>query len=296
MSDKQANVLQVSCAQMHWARPVERNLEMTGKFIKEAAAQGSRVVVFPEASITGYYFPYVIKITRNEVIAALDEVRQMVAGSGLWAIVGSIREWKGKFLNLAHVIDPEGNISYEYAKVQLAGKNEREHCRPGNKVAFFRIDGIDCTMSICRDGRHPELFRIPAMMGARIFFQPSCSSENVEAVVWKRVSGRAQQAAGPKAFIHHLVANTVGQSPDGKETSSGESFIRDCTGLPLAQAGYYEETLITAVLDLDKANGYYAKQSALYPEFLREHWQRMMEAVRERANCNPEEDQDYMSK
>ncbi|HUU28562.1 MAG TPA: carbon-nitrogen hydrolase family protein [archaeon] len=290
MSDTEANVLQVSCAQMHWARPVERNLEMTGKFIKEAAALGSRVVVFPEASLTGYYFPYVIRLPRSEVIAALDEAARAVAEAGIWAIVGSIRAWKDGFLNLAHVIDPTGSVAYEYAKVQLAGKNERKHCLPGNKVAFFQIDGIDCTMSICRDGRHPELFRIPVMMGARIFFQPSCSSENIEAVVWKRVSGRAQQAAGPKAFIHHVVANTVGQSPDGRESSSGQSFIRDCTGLPLAEAGYYEETLITAVLDLDKATGYYAKQSALYPEFLREHWQAMIEAVRARAGRNPEEE------
>jgi len=289
MSEQKSNVLQVSCAQLHWAKPLERNIEVMKHYMKEAARQGSRVILFPEANLTGYYFPYVLKLPRSEVIAALDEACKAAAEAGIWAIVGSIRPWRESFLNLAHVIDPTGRVSYEYAKVQLAGKDERKYCTPGNKVAFFKIDDTACTLSICRDGRHPELFRIPAMMGAKVFFQPSCSSENVEAVVWKRTSGRAQQAAGPKALIHHVVANTVGQSPDGKQTSSGQSFIRDCTGLPLAEAGYYEETLITAVLDLDKASGYYAKQSAQYPEFLREHWERMMEAVRQRADLNPEE-------
>jgi len=290
MDAAKGNAIQVSAAQMHWARPLERNLEMIRRFIAEAAGEGSRVLVLPEASLTGYYFPYVIKLPRQVVLDALAETARAAAQAGIWVITGSLRAWKDKFLNLAHVIDPSGSVTYEYAKVQMAGRDEKKYCVPGNKIAFFRIDGIDCTLSICRDGRHPELFRIPAMMGAKIFFQPSCSSESVEGVAWKRTAGRAQQAAGPKSLIHHVVANTVGQSPDGKETSSGQSFIRDCTGLPLAEAGYYEETLITAVLDLDKATGYYAKQSAEYPEFLRGHWQAMMEAVRAQAGKNPEED------
>lgn len=288
MSDIPATI-QVSAAQMHWARPLECNLAETEKYIKLAAAQGSRVLILPEASITGYYFPYAVSLSRETVLDALGQVCRMAAEQEIWVIAGSIRRWKDTFLNLAHVIDPTGSVTYEYAKVQLAGDDERKYCTPGNKVAFFHIDSVPCTMSICRDGRHPELFRVPAMIGARIFFQPSCSSEHVEAVAWKRISGRAQQAAGPKSYIHHVVANTVGQSPDGKQTSSGQSFIRDCTGLPLAEAGFYEETLITAVLDLDKATGFYARQSAEHPEFLRAHWQGMIEAVKERAGRNPED-------
>ena len=46
--------LQVSCVQLHWARSLERNLERTLHFIKAAAAEGSRVVLFPETNLTGY--------------------------------------------------------------------------------------------------------------------------------------------------------------------------------------------------------------------------------------------------
>lgn len=289
MTERKLGAMQVSCVQMHWARSLERNLDLTRKFIAQAASEGSRAVLFPEASLTGYYFPYAVKLSRQTVIAALEEAARSAAENKIWAIVGSIRAWKDKFLNLAHVIDPSGSVTYEYAKVQLAGEDERRYCIPGEKVAFFRIDEVDCALSICRDGRHPELFQIPAMLGARIFFQPSCSSESLEAVTWKRASGRAQQAAGPKAYIHHLAANTVGQSPDGAESSSGQSFIRDATGLPLAEAGFYEECLLTAVLDLDKATGFYAKQSSCYPEFLRKHWEAMKQAVLERKDSSPEE-------
>ena len=74
------------------------------------------------------------------------------------------------------------------------------------------------------------------MAGAQILFHPSCSSDEIEAVAWKRLSGRAQQPVGPNTKMFHCVANTIGQSPDGKQTSSGWSFIREPNGIPLAEA------------------------------------------------------------
>jgi predicted amidohydrolase len=170
----------------------------------------------------------------------------------------------------------------------MAGADERKYCRGGNKLSLFEIDGALCTLVICRDGRHPELYRIPAMAGAQILFQPSCSSDEIEAVAWKRVSGRAQQPAGPNSKIFHCVANTVGQSPDGKQTSSGASFIREPSGIPLAEAGYYQEEMITAVLDLARADRCYVRDSQQYPPFLQKYWEAMIAEVRARANEKPE--------
>ena len=64
-----------------------------------------------------------------------------------------------RHLNIAHVINPAGAIVYEYAKVHMAGRDERKYCRGGNKLAFFEIDGVPCTLVICRDGRHPAQAR-----------------------------------------------------------------------------------------------------------------------------------------
>jgi predicted amidohydrolase len=281
-------VLQVSCVQLHWARSLERNLEQTVRFIGMAAAEGSRVVLFPEANLTGYDFPSVVKLDPREVEQALDRARRTAAEAGIWAIVGTLKKTPDRFLNLAHVISPDGRVAYEYAKVHLAGRDEKAHCRGGDKLALFEIDGVPCTLVICRDGRHPELYRLPAMAGAKILFHPSCSSDEIEAVAWKRISGRAQQPAGPTTGIFHCVANTVGQSPDGKQTSSGQSFIREPAGLPLAEAGYYQEEMITAVLDLDRAGRGYALDSLEAPPFLRGHWERMIEDVKARAGIKPE--------
>lgn len=282
------SALQVSCVQLHWARSLERNLERTIHHIRRAAEAGSRVVLFPEANLTGYYFPDVVRLDPGEVERALARTCRAAAESGIWVIAGSLKKTRDRYLNLAHVISPEGAVVYEYAKVHLAGRDEKVHCRGGDKLALFEIDGVPCTLVICRDGRHPELYRIPAMAGAKVLFHPSCSSDEIGAVAWKRVSGRAQQPAGPTTGIFHCVANTVGMAPDGKQTSSGQSFIREPAGLPLAEAGYYQEEMITAVLDLDRADRGYALDSLNAPPFLRAHWEALVEDVKARAGLKPE--------
>jgi predicted amidohydrolase len=280
--------LQVSCVQMHWAKDLAFNLRTTLKYIEAAADYGSRVVLFPEANLTSYYFPYLIKLKPRQIADALQAVQAAAAAHDIWALVGTIQPTPHKFLNLMHVINPAGAITHEYAKVNLAGRDEKKYCRGGNKLSLFEIDNILCTMAICRDGRHPELYRIPAMAGAQIFFQPSCSSDEIEAVTWKRTSGRAQQPAGPNSQIFHCVANTIGEAPDGKQTSSGASFIREPNGLPLAEAGFYQEEMITAVLDLSRATRGYALDSLQNPPFLSGYWQQMIAEVKRRADEKPE--------
>jgi predicted amidohydrolase len=286
--DKKTNVLQVSCVQMHWAKPIEFNLQRTLHYIKEASQYGSRVVLFPEANLTSYYFPYLVNLLQKAVDQALDQVCAAAAQNDIWVIVGTIQAKGERFLNLAHVVNPNGEIVHEYAKINMAGRDEKKYCRGGDKLSLFLIDGVWCTLVICRDGRHPELYRIPAMAGAQILFQPSCSSDEIEAVAWKRLSGRAQQPVGPNTKIFHCVANTIGESPDGKQTSSGASFIREPSGIPLAEAGYYQEEMITSVLDMARATRSYILDSMKSPPFLSRYWQEMVTEARKRADIKPE--------
>jgi len=280
--------LQVSCVQLHWAKSLERNLERTLHYIRLAAAEGSRVVLFPETNLTGYYYPDVLNLSPEAVQDALEQICHAAGNSDIWVITGSLQKTPDRFLNIAHVISPQGSIVHEYAKIHMAGRDEQRYCRGGDKLSLFEIDGILCTLVICRDGRHPELYRLPAMAGAQVLFHPSCSSDEIEAVIWKRTSGRAQQPVGPNCKMFHCVANTIGQSPDGKQSSSGMSFIREPSGMPLAEAGWYQEEMITAVLDLDRADRSYALDSLKDPPFLRRHWEDMLKEVKSRANLKPE--------
>ncbi len=273
---------------MHWAKPLEFNLQRTRHYITSAAEAGSHVVLFPEAHLTGYYFPSVIELDQRAVLDALNQTCAAAREHGIWVIAGTIQKTKDRFLNLAHVIDRTGAIVHEYAKVHMAGRDEQTFCRGGNKLSLFEMEGVLCTLVICRDGRHPELYRIPAMAGAQVLFHPSCSSDEIEAVCWKRTSGRAQQPVGPNSKMFHCVANTIGESPDGKQTSSGSSFIREPSGIPLAEAGFYQEEMITAVLDLARADRSYILDSMKNPPFLAEYWRQMVEDTRKRKDMKPE--------
>ena len=288
MSHNNPSTLHVACVQQHWAKPIEYNTKRTAHYIQAAAEAGARVILFPEANLTGYYFPYLVELDSKVVEKALDHSCEAAANSNMWVIVGTIKKTQDRFLNLMHVIDPTGRIVHEYAKINLAGRDEKRFCRGGNKLSLFEIDGILCTMVICRDGRHPELYRLPAMAGAQVLFHPSCSSDEIEAVAWKRMSGRAQQPVGPNTKIFHCVANTVGQSPDGKQTSSGASFIREPNGIPLAEAGYYQEEMITAVLDVSRADRSYVTDSMSNPPFLSKYWKDMVEELKARAGLKCE--------
>lgn len=288
MSYNNPGTLNVACVQTHWAKPIEDNVERTTHYVQAAAEAGARVVLFPEANLTSYYFPYVVRLDAKTVEGALDKSCAAAAKHNIWVIVGTITKTRDRFLNLMHVIDPAGRVVHEYAKINMAGRDEKTYCRGGNKLSLFEVDGVWCTMVICRDGRHPELYRLPAMAGAQVLFHPSCSSDEIEAVAWKRISGRAQQPVGPNTKIFHCVANTVGQSPDGKQTSSGASFIREPNGIPLAEAGYYQEEMITAVLDISRADRSYVLDSMNNPPFLRKYWGEMIEELKARASLKSE--------
>ena len=232
--------------------------------------------------------PFVIALDQNALRDALKQTCAAARKNDIWVIAGTVQSTKDRFLNLAHVINRKGNIVHEYAKVHMAGRDEMKYCRGGDKLSLFEIEGVLCTLVICRDGRHPELYRIPAMAGAQILFHPSCSSDEIEAVCWKRTSGRAQQPIGPNSKMFHCVANTVGESPDGKQTSSGSSFIREPNGIPLAEAGFYQEEMITSVLDLARADRSYILDSMKNPPFLATYWQQMVEETRTRKDLKPE--------
>src|SRR4030042_2578228 len=280
--------LQGSCVQMHWAKSLEFNLQRTLHYINSAAESGSQVVLFPEANLTGYYFPFVVKLDQHAVLEALKKTCAAARDNDIWVIAGTIQKTKDCFLNMAHFINRDGDIIHEYAKVNMAGKDEQKYCRGGDKLSLFEIEGVLCTLVICRDGRHPELYRVPAMAGAQILFHPSCSSDEIEAVCWKRTSGRAQQPVGPNSKIFHCVANTIGESPDGKQASSGSSFIREPHGIPLAESGLYQEEMITSVLDLSRADRSYILDSMKNPPFLARHWQQMVEEMKKRKDLRPE--------
>ncbi len=62
-----AKTLRVAAVQMRSSKDLQENLDRTVRFIQSSAKDGTRVVVFPECSVTGY-FEDVIKRTEADTL------------------------------------------------------------------------------------------------------------------------------------------------------------------------------------------------------------------------------------
>src|SRR6201999_4456272 len=92
-------------------------------------------------------------------------------------------------------------------------------------------DGVELGMSICYDLRFPELYRILAVRGARVFPVPAAFTLATTRDHWE-VLIRARAIENQAFFI---AANQIGEHPGGNR-SGGRSMIVDPWGLVLAQA------------------------------------------------------------
>src|SRR5262245_49883640 len=82
--------------------------------IREAKAQGCRVVVFPETSL---FAP--AEATTRDIDAAVEELRKVVADSGVYVLLGGLykRNTTEKPFERLLVIDPRGEIIQTYNKM-----------------------------------------------------------------------------------------------------------------------------------------------------------------------------------
>ena len=110
--------------------------------------------------------------------------------------------------------------------------HESEHEEAGDElVVSTTADGVELGLSICYDIRFPELYRILAIRGARVFTVPAAFTVPTTRDHWE-VLLRAR-AIEDQAFV--VAANQIGEHAPGLR-SGGRSMIVDPWGIVLAHA------------------------------------------------------------
>jgi predicted amidohydrolase len=122
---------------------------------------------------------------------------------------------------------------------------ESEHEQPGAEIVTAPLGDLVVGLTVCYDLRFPELFRILALRGARLFAIPSAFTLATGRDHWE-VLLRAR-AIENQAFV--LAPNQVGKAPPHFD-SFGRSAIVDPWGVVLATAPD-EECFLAADLDLE---------------------------------------------
>ncbi len=209
---------------------------------------GSRLVVFPELTITGYP-PEDLLLRPAFVDAAMDAVDILVPRVvGIAAVVG--HPWRDgqRLYNAASVID-EGRLLARYLKHRLPNYGVFDELRyfvPGGSPCVVDIDGVPVGVTICEDVWESGPVEHSVEQGAKLVVNLNASpfhvnkpAEREQAVVAKR----ARASAVPIVY-----ANLVGGQDE--LVFDGGSFVVDADGRPTTRCPLFEEVLRAVHVDV----------------------------------------------
>lgn len=246
--DVTSGPFKAGCAQIFITGDVQANLEKILAFIHKADTLEVDLLVFPEAALSGYavesYYKDKPLPGREELDAALEQVCQAAARTGVWLVLGTSIYKEDGLYNTLLVIDSAGKVQASYSKAHLTSGDEKAY-RFGKEIPVFQAGGMKYGLEICYDVRFPEPWRIQALKGAQVIFHSSYASGNSswKIPVWE---GHLRSRAAENG-VWVVSCNCAGP------VQMGKSYIVDPDGLVRAQSNQDAEELITGMVDPSKS-------------------------------------------
>ncbi|MFI5028130.1 MAG: carbon-nitrogen hydrolase family protein [Solirubrobacterales bacterium] len=247
--------MRAAAVQLNSSDDKPRNLDAAQRLVRAAAIDGAELVALPEK--------WNLLASGEALLAGAEPLDgpSLTAARG-WAreldihlLAGSISESAGeRAFNTSVMIGPDGSDLALYRKIHMfdvdvggVAYRESEHEQPGNEVVTTEPNGVPILgLTICYDLRFPELYRILALLGARVLAVPSAFTQATGRDHWE-VLLRAR-AIENQAFV--LAPNQVGEAAP-HFSSFGHSAIVDPWGIVLAMAPE-GECFVAAELDLSE--------------------------------------------
>lgn len=272
--------IKVGACQILTSKDIVLSTEKVIEKIKEASEKGIEILSFPEGALFGYccedgYW-------KNARPKWFEEAEKIISStckkSNIAVIVGSAHKENGNWLNSLAIFGRDGNLKYRYGKTFLAGEEwcVNNKCR----LPVVNLSGIDCCFLICHDIRYPELVRLPAIAGAQICFFCSCESgltaEHKLSAYRSMPISRATENG-----IYLVMANTPADPDDIKSpcSSHGNSKIINPDGNIIIESGFFTQEIISAEIDLSKADRWVAKRVLSEDTILHDWLQKGLDCV-----------------
>jgi 5-aminopentanamidase len=221
------------------------NVATAARLVEAATADGVRLLVLPEAFLTGYdaaVFAGPLPTPADLDGALLDPLRTAVADGGVTVVVSTALQREGHRTLTTVVARPDGSVGAPYDKQHLDGP-EREHFAAGDHGASIEVDGVELGLSICYDGCFPEHARAAAADGALGYLNSAAYFAGGE---HRRDLYYAARAVENGLYV--VFSGLTGRCGAGR--FSGGSAVYDPEGRPLARLGD-EEGIAIADLDPD---------------------------------------------
>ena len=236
--------------------------------IRQAAAEGARLVLTPEAS-------NILQRDKSRLFAAVTTAEQdpfvqgaraLVRELGVWLLIGSalVRSDDGQLANRSLLLGADGEVKAAYDKIHMfdvdlpTGERHRESAlyTPGERACVAETPWGRLGLTVCYDIRFPQLYRGLAKAGAQMISVPAAFTRPTGEAHWE-ILLRAR-AIETGAFV--LAPAQGGVHEDGRGTW-GRSTIVAPWGEVLVRLDHDEPGVAVAELDLDEV----AKARAAIP-------------------------------
>jgi len=223
-------------------------LAMTGR-LREAIANGARLIVFPECALSGYGFA-----TRDEAMQhaetlpgpSVEAMAAECAESGAHCVYGLLERDGDRLFNACALVGPNGLVG-SYRKIHLPFLGVDRFADPGDRpFAVHDAGGVRVGMHICYDGAFPEASRVLALLGADILVLPTNWPTHSECAAEHMMSCRAMENV-----VYAMAVDRVGEESSFKFI--GRSSIIDPAGNRLAFASVDREEILYAEIDPARA-------------------------------------------
>lgn len=242
--------MRVAAVQFEAGPDADENAERMVERVREAAERGADLVVLPEIWNVGYFAFDSYEAGAEPIDGpTVTRLRDLADGQSIYLHAGSVVERDGEDLyNTSALIGPDGALLDTYRKVHLFGygSEEQDLLTPGERIVTVETDLATFGLSTCYDLRFPALYRAMVDRGVECFLVASAwPSARLEH--WQLLT--RTRALESQTFL--VAANLAGTN--GDVDLAGQSAVVDPWGVPIANAGGGERTVLADVDDVGAA-------------------------------------------
>jgi predicted amidohydrolase len=202
-------------------------------------AAASRVVVFPELSLTGYELGAPALTASDPRLCPLAEA---CAETGSVALAGAPVPGEAGRPHIAMLAVDRDGISVAYRKLWL-GEAEAGRFGPGDKPAVLEVDGWRLGLAVCKDVSVPQHQADTAALGIDAYVAGTVMSAGERALQDERAS---RIAAGLGLWV--AIASFAGATGGGYTECAGRSGVWSPDGALAVQAGPEPGAVVSARL------------------------------------------------
>lgn len=208
-----------------WQAP-DANFRQATELAEEAAADGARLVVLPEAFATGFSAESASMAVHADAVRSF--LSTLAERLGVWVLGGYIEPGDRRPVNAASLVAPDGGERLHIRKIHPFSLAGEQRCfESGDRIGSFTVDGVRITPLICYDLRFVELFRATAC--ATDCFVVIANWPEARARAWRILL--AARAIDCQAYV--LGVNRVGDA--GGYCHRGQSMLVDPLGEVVAR-------------------------------------------------------------